>query len=192
MPFQIGHKGFRTKESYANADKSIFQTEEYKLKKSLISKSLGLKPPHPSTFSEETKRKQCEGISRASKGRKLTPEWIANLSKSHLGQIAWNKGIHHTKISGKNHYLWKGTTPENKRQRESLEYKIWRTSVFERDKYTCIWCGDNRGRNLEADHIKPFAYFPELRFEISNGRTLCNPCHRKTDTWGFSRTVQYE
>jgi len=31
--------------------------------------------------------------------------------------------------------------------------------------------------------IKPFAYFPELRLVIANGRTLCIPCHKKTDTY---------
>jgi len=60
----------------------------------------------------------------------------------------------------------------------SFEYKLWRTAVFERDKYTCVWCG-HKGY-VEADHIKPFALFPELRFAIDNGRTLCRPCHVTT------------
>ena len=55
----------------------------------------------------------------------------------------------------------------------------WRKSIFARDNYTCVWCGI-RGSYLEADHVKPFAFFPELRFELSNGRTLCKPCHNKT------------
>jgi len=55
----------------------------------------------------------------------------------------------------------------------------WRKSVFERDDYTCQFCG-LRGTYLEADHIKPWAYFPDLRYELSNGRTLCKPCHNTT------------
>lgn len=60
-----------------------------------------------------------------------------------------------------------------------LEYKNWRKSVFERDDYTCQFC-HKRGRDLQADHIKPWKYFPELRYELSNGRTLCLKCHRTT------------
>lgn len=55
----------------------------------------------------------------------------------------------------------------------------WRKAVFERDNYTCQLCGV-RGTYLEADHIKPWAYFPELRRLIDNGRTLCKSCHQKT------------
>lgn len=63
------------------------------------------------------------------------------------------------------------------------EYKAWRTAVFERDNYTCVECGI-RGGALNADHIRPKSTFPELIYEISNGRTLCRPCHVKTPTWG--------
>lgn len=63
--------------------------------------------------------------------------------------------------------------------RYSPEMAVWRKSVFERDGYTCQMCGV-KGGYLEADHIKPFAYFPELRTELTNGRTLCRPCHDTT------------
>lgn len=102
----------------------------------------------------------------------------------------WNTGKKRPEMSGSKHPLWKGgITPINQQIRTSLEYKLWRKSVFERDKYACVWCGDNKGGNLEADHIKPFAYFPELRFAIDNGRTLCKNCHKQTNTWGEKAKV---
>jgi len=55
---------------------------------------------------------------------------------------------------------------------------------FERDNFQCVFGGKEHSNDLRADHIKPFALYPELRFEIDNGRTLCESCHRKTDTFG--------
>jgi hypothetical protein len=78
---------------------------------------------------------------------------------------------------------WKGgITPITKKIRHSLEYKEWRTKVFQRDGYKCVICG-GKGY-LQADHIESFAYHLELRFDVNNGRTLCVPCHRKTFTYG--------
>lgn len=48
--------------------------------------------------------------------------------------------------------------------------------------YKCVICG--KGGKLQSDHIKPFALYPELRFDVNNGRTLCISCHIKTDTYG--------
>ena len=63
------------------------------------------------------------------------------------------------------------------------EDREWRTAVFIRDGFTCQICSKVGGR-LQADHIKPFSQFPWLRHELSNGRTLCVPCHQKTETYG--------
>ena len=74
--------------------------------------------------------------------------------------------------------------------RYSSESKAWRKAILERDDYTCQMC-KVRGGVLEVDHIKPFAYFPELRLELSNGRTLCRPCHRATDTFAYKAIKAY-
>ena len=77
-----------------------------------------------------------------------------------------------------------GLSTAHEKARHSLAYKQWRTAIFERDNYTCQEC-KTHGGYLNADHIKPFAFYPELRFELTNGRTLCEECHRQTDTFGF-------
>jgi hypothetical protein len=87
---------------------------------------------------------------------------------------------------GEKSNLWKGGKmkeyPEIIKIRKSLQYRLWREAVFKRDNFTCIWCG--KKGNVQADHIKPFSLFPELRFAIDNGRTLCINCHKTTNTYG--------
>lgn len=82
-----------------------------------------------------------------------------------------------TSRSGENHWNWKGgISTENQRLRNSSEYKSWRASVFERDEHTCQIC-NLVGGNLNAHHIKEWAKYPNARFDVDNGLTLCKPCH---------------
>jgi predicted restriction endonuclease len=126
------------------------------------------------TWSAESRKKKSDynkkhGLHPTFAGRKHTKETRLKMSLAQRGE----------KGSG-----WKGgVTKEYRILRARIEYKEWRTAVFKRDNYTCQMC-KVRGVYLEADHIKPFAFHPELRYDVSNGRTLCRPCHRMTETYG--------
>ena len=123
--------------------------------------------------SVEKKCKICDGLFHCKQSESLRAKYCSRLcaSKSFIGKKPWNFG--------------KGTiSSQNELVRKSKEYILWRQAIFERDNFICIFCGQKGGR-LNADHIKPFAYFPELRFAIDNGRTLCELCHRNTDTYGW-------
>lgn len=62
--------------------------------------------------------------------------------------------------------------------RGSRQYLEWRNQVFHRDGFTCQKCGKVGGK-LNAHHIKTFAGHPESRFDIDNGITLCEKCHKE-------------
>ena len=111
-------------------------------------------------------------ISEALKGKPKSTDAKLKMSLARKG-----------KYEGKNHPNWQGgITPINQKIKNSKEYKLWREAVFKRDSFTCVFC-KSKGIYLNADHIKPFSLFPELRFAIDNGRTLCVPCHKETPTF---------
>ena len=97
---------------------------------------------------------------------------------------------------GKDHPCFKDSKKHDfhKSIRELFKYRQWRSDIFTRDDFTCVWCGV-RGVYLEADHFpKRFseiiteyniktldeALNCEELWNINNGRTLCNNCHNKT------------
>lgn len=106
--------------------------------------------------------------------RNKTLEGIKRRSES----IEWRSAPHFQK--GENNPRYKGNNIRNRNIISvQYQYKKWRKDVFVRDDYTCKKCGLKGGR-LNAHHIKEWAEFPELRFDIDNGITLCEPCHYAT------------
>jgi hypothetical protein len=55
--------------------------------------------------------------------------------------------------------------------------KVWADLVKSRDGWKCQHCGSPR--RLNAHHVEMKSKRPDLIFEISNGITLCKPCHMK-------------
>lgn len=126
------------------------------------------------------------------KGCVFSLEHRANLSKALKGRKAW------WIPKGEKAYNWQGgKTAELQRIRNTVQYKEWREAVFKRDRYRCLDCGLKNERGLgktlrlNADHIYSFAKYPRLRFELENGRTLCEDCHRKTPNFGVKANWQF-
>lgn len=70
-----------------------------------------------------------------------------------------------------------GPDRENKTLRSSYQSKAWAAAVKKRDNWKCVDCGD--ASNLHAHHLQSWKTHPELRFDVSNGVTVCVPCHEK-------------
>ena len=142
--------------------------------------------------------RQPELIAKISKGWMTKERLLGNLFRS--GKAPWNKGVKgymganstsfkKGQTTGEKNKNWKGgITPENTRLRTSEEARLHRKIVFRRDNYTCQSCGI-RGGTLELDHVMPWAHYPDLRFEILNGRTLCADCHRRTPTYKNRKNI---
>ena len=146
------------------ANKGRHCSEEAKRKMSEIAKRNGHRPSFKGYHhTKETKRR----ISLIQKGRKLSEETKMKMR----GRIPWN---------------WKGGKTREHHHGNG-KYKQWRSDVFQRDNWTCQTCGIRSSQGepvyLEAHHIKFWAKYPELRFDINNGITLCVDCHKTTDTY---------
>ena len=83
--------------------------------------------------------------------------------------IKWKRGA--------NHPMWKGgLVIGSAKERNSNAHTVWSKTVLRRDDWTCQLCF-KRGGVLHAHHKKRWADNKELRFELTNGVTLCRDCH---------------
>lgn len=176
---------------------------------------------HP-MFGRKHSVKSKELMSIKHKGKELSELHKVNLSISLIGK---NSGQHNGmfgKVGKLNpmfdiHRFGKespgyinGRTSLYRAIRSMEYYSKWIIEVFKKDNFTCQDCGDNRGGNLEAHHLKSFAQIMQefineysqfspiedietlLRlslsyksfWEINNGITLCKNCHKLTPNYG--------
>ena len=129
-------------------------------------------------------------------------EYLISKSKNHFcdkkcfGEFKSN--LDFSWATGKNHWNWQGGISFlgkalYKQIRKIKKYIDWRKDIYSRDNFTCQHCGFIGGK-LNVDHYPtPFSKIivknnietleealecKEL-WDISNGRTLCEPCHKE-------------
>ena len=104
-----------------------------------------------------------------------TKEYKEKQREVHLGV---KNGMY--RVLGSNHHNWNPARTHQQRvkERKTYKYREWRLSVFKRDKYTCQCCGDNKGGNLRAHHLRSYDLHENERYNIDNGITLCEICHK--------------
>lgn len=107
--------------------------------------------------------------------------WRYERERKYCSKKCWHDDLS-DKQSGKGNPNWKGGI--SPRPLNSRRYREWRKAVFERDDYKCVKCGYSGGRILNAHHKKDWSMFPELRYNVSNGETLCINCHKLTKSFG--------
>lgn len=119
--------------------------------------------------SEETrmKRRVAQLGSTHKKGWKLSEEVKKRLSELHKGEKAWNWIHDRSKLKKYNGH----------KERRSPLYREWRKNIWLRDNFKCKMDNPECKGRIEAHHILSFSKFPELRYQINNGITLCHFHH---------------
>ena len=79
--------------------------------------------------------------------------------------------------------LPKRASQKDSRVSQSHKVSAWQARVFHRDGLTCQICGRDADTLVQANtglhshHIFPWEEYPELRFDVNNGLTMCDECH---------------
>lgn len=146
------------------------------------------KGKHHSEEAREKIRRAHIGDKNFNYGKHFSEEIKKKMSQTRIGKNKGNKNP-----------SWKGgITPIFRLLRTSTKYVEWRQKCFIRDSFICQKCGMNSG-DLNVHHKKLFAtlikeaqeYLPlftpydaamlyEPLWDVDNGKTLCEKCHRKS------------
>lgn len=104
-----------------------------------------------------------------------TDEYKAKISAANKGQ---RNGMYMR--TGEQHHNYNPNLSDEERRRFRKHYqdKTFRKEVFERDSYICQACGYDKGHILEAHHLDSWDKYPEKRYDLNNGVTLCKSCHK--------------
>ena len=121
------------------------------------------------------------------KQTKVTCKYCSKIFKAKNSEIKRGGGLYCSRkcaskdyknhYSGENSKNWNGGKQREKHN-GSYKYSDWRLQVYERDNFICQNCGQKGGK-LNAHHLFKWSKYKSLRYEIWNGITLCEACHKK-------------
>lgn len=147
----------------------------------------------------------CKKLNPVKKTEKVCPECKSNFlvfpsqenkvycngkcyGKSKKGISTWNKGLKGFRAGEKRPYMSKKgednpcwikdrTKLAKKQERNDPAYKEWRRQVYSRDNWKCRMDNDDCNGRIYAHHILGWTPYPELRYKVNNGITLCKAHH---------------
>lgn len=138
------------------------------------------------TFSEEYKKK----LSLAHLGKTFSEEHKKKISLSHLGKTFSEKHKNNLGLSISKAKFNKPLAEETKRK---ISLSLRGKNIGENGSN---WQGGKSylgnvqnkkcnkvGGPLHAHHIKSFAFYPDERYDLNNGKTLCINCHKETESY---------
>jgi len=148
--------------------------------------------------SEETKKKIGDGHRKHPVFRCE----VCNKQVSYYRKLCWDCYLN--QCSGSGNGNWRGgITSLNMFVRVAL-WDVWNLPIFRRDNFTCQTCGDKRGGNLVAHHVRSYKKIRDMiikknnkinikkfdgkkimadliiaEHKLQDGITLCKTCHIK-------------
>lgn len=136
-------------------------TEESKKKMSVIANLLGKgKWMLDKKHSQKTKLK----MSLSHKGKKHSLEHNKKVGDSHRGEKSYN-------------YIKDRTQLKKSDERRTTACREWRKNTYKRDIWKCKINNQDCDGKIESHHILNWIDYPELRYDINNGITLCHFHH---------------
>lgn len=102
------------------------------------------------------------------KGKHLPEDYKNKIRQGHLRNKPYNYIEDRSKLK---------TYGEANKDRRSSAYGSWRREVYKRDNYKCRINDCNCNGRIIAHHILSYTKYPELRYNINNGITLCQFHH---------------
>ena len=151
----------------------------WKTRKYCSSKCANKHRHHPLTVKNVLRIKPCQNCGRVM-------DWDKEFRKQPITSFAERKFCSEKcVVEGQIRYSGEGHpnyNPDSRRRSRKGSTGKWISAVHAKCDYTCQHCGVDGTKQevyLVAHHIKEWAKYPELRFDVDNGLTLCVKCHDK-------------